>query len=526
MKLGLKLFSLPMLILAIAISVLFNIDRYDDSFIKASIHVIFQASLIYGLLAISQRWLLIRMIIAFAIVTSLFIQLTYGAPLSVGVVMSVFNSSLSESLSFIQFNLSTFLMLFVFLLGMILFNLPTRKSFNAALVIIGLSYLVMPSLVSSQALLSSLDYTSYRETGLARGHSELFTSVEYIVHKNMSLRFPPLSSLRGITDTISFMSQQAELSSTWTEVSSDGSSRLLVIGIGESLRADNLGIYGYTRNTTPKLSKLLDSLNIYRHAYAAGTNTWSSIPAALTMTGARPDLSKSVVNLAKDAGYETFWFSNQAKYSEFDFSVSSIAEQADHVYFSSNEKAGLEYDSILVSKLLETLKGSKSARKRLIILNFYGSHANFSDRYPSEYSYFNGDNLRLDLYDNSVLYTDFIQSEVINIVSKYGGKYLFFADHGLGHPEGNIPFKHDVRNNPNIDSIKVPLFTHPKTKMNIKSDEVVSLYYFECIFSEWAGISAAELRNGYCNNALNKNEITFVDANLLLHEISLSEYKN
>jgi len=520
-KLELKLLFLPILILVI--SVLLNLDKFEVSFIKAMIHVLFQTSLTYGLIAIFQRWLLIRIMIAFVIAVGFFIQLTYDAPLSVSVIMSVLNSSPSESLSFVQFNLFTFLMAFVFLLGMIFLYLPQKSSVNAVFLAVGLSYLVIPSLTSSQELYSSPNYTHYLKTGMARGHSELFTSVEYIVQEDIARRFPLLRSLRGITDTITLMSLQHELSSTWTEVSSEGSPELLVIGIGESLRKDNLGIYGYTRNTTPRLLKLSDNLNVYRHAYAAGTNTWGSIPATLTLAGAgaRPDFSKSIINLAKDAGYETFWFSNQARYSHWDFSVSSIAEQADHVYFSSDEEAGLEYDSILVSKLLETLKDSKETKKRLIILNYYGSHMKFSDRYPSEYSYFNGDNSLLDQYDNSVLYTDFIQSEVIKVVSKYNGKYLFFADHGLGDPEGDIPLKHDVRSNPNIDSIKVPLLTYPKTKMNIKTDEVVSLFYFECIFSEWAGISAAELRNGYCNNALNKKEISFLDSNLLRHEVSL-----
>jgi len=519
-----KLFFQPILILII--SFLFNIDKYDDSFIRASVHVILQAVFIYGLISLFHRWILIRIIISIFIVFTLFIQLTYDAPLSVSVVMSIMNSSPSESLSFIQFNLFTFLMSFVFLLGMIFLYLPLQLSVNVVFVTIGLSYLLIPTLVSSEALLSSDDYKkSYLKTGLARGHSELFTSVEYLIQDMSHRRFPPLRSLRGMTDTISLMSKQAELSSTWGEVSSlVDSPELLVIGIGESLRADNLGIYGYARNTTPKLSKLSGSLDIYMHAYSAGVNTWSSIPAALTKAGASPNLSKSIINLAKDAGYETFWFSNQAQYSHWDFSVSSIAKQADHVYFSSDEDAGLEYDSILVSKLLETLKGPASTKKRLIILHYYGSHMRFSDRYPAEYSYFNGGDVNLDQYDNSVLYTDFIQSEVIEIVSRYGGKYLFFADHGLGHPEGDIPLKHDARHNPNIDSVKVPFLTYPKAKMSIKVDEAVSLYYFECIFSEWAEISAEELRNGYCNSVLNKKKISFVDSNLMLHEVSLSEY--
>lgn len=524
-KLSLKLFLLPIIILIV--SVLLNINLYGHSIIVLSFHSVFQAMLIYGVIALTQRWFLIRVIIVFFVISSFFIELTYKAPLSVGVLMNIFNTSPSESISFIQFNLFSFLISFIFFLGMIFLYLPKKPLINSMLVFISISYVIIPTLASGHTLFSTPYYKHYLKTGLARGYSESFTSIEYIIQL-LSWRFIPLSNLRGISDTIKIISQQRDSSSTWTEVFSDGSPKLLVIGIGESLRADNLGIYGYTRNTTPILAKFANSLNIYKHTYAAGTNTWSSIPAALTKVGAGaiPDLSKSILNLAKEAGYETYWFSNQTKYSKWDFSVTSIAEQADHVYFSSDEKGGAKFDFILVDKLIETLKESKATDRRLIILNYYGSHMRFNDRYPSEFTYFSGGNLLLDQYDNSVLYTDFIQSKIINITSKYKGKYLFFADHGLGNPAGDIPLKHDVRNNPSIDSIKVPFFTYPKTKMNIKVNETVSLYYFECIFSEWAQISAAELRNGYCNDVLSRKKISFIDSNLLLHEISPPDIHN
>ena len=96
----------------------------------------------------------------------------------------------------------------------------------------------------------------------------------------------------------------------------------------------------------------------------------------------------------------------------------------------------------------------------------------------------------------------------------------FFSDHGLGDPKGDIPLMHDVRDNPRLSSIKVPFFTSQNSNLELNTNKVVSLYYFECIFSLWSGISAAELtENNYCNKALNNKKITFVDSNLTLHTV-------
>ena len=513
-----KLFYLPTIILAEMI--LLNLDKYEYSFLKASIHVVLQSALVYGMLLISSKWMVLRTLISLFITSALYMQLTYGAELSVSIFMSILESSSGESLAFIASNLFPTLFAISCLVSMVCLYVPSTKIMTVGTLSVGLCYLIVPSVAFGHALYSTPKYENFLKSGLARGHSSWFSSVEYFI-EDLSYRFPPLSTIRGITDTISFIGAQQNMESTWTEVSLTGSSDLLVVGIGESLRADNMRVYGYKNETTPTLSNMLKSIDLYTRAYSAGTNTWSSVPSILTKAGAAPDFSKSIINLAKDAGYATFWLSNNTKHSQWDFSVSAIAEQADHVYFSSDHSPENQYDSILISKLAETLLGPSNGKRKLVILNFFGSHSNFIDRYPKDYSKFEGGNLKLDQYDNTVLYTDYIQGEIIKLVEKYGGKYLFFSDHGLMHPESDTPLIHDVRRDPDIDSIKVPFFVYPKTQLSIQVNEVISLYYFECIFSEWSGISASELENGYCEDAMDKQEVVFVDSNLHRHEVLL-----
>ncbi len=514
---NIKYFHLPILILFT--SILLNIPN-GNSIPSLLIHASLQTALIWGLLVSFNGNILLRLILAIILAIELFSRTAYGGSLSLSMVMSLLDATANEVYSTIKFNLYPCVLSLIFVSGMLFFKTVKRNTFSLYMLITGLVYLSLPLVINSPNFFSSQKFDNYIKTGLARGYSRTYTSVEFLIKEDLGLRFPPLNSLRGISDAANLLSLHINSDSSWTEVNTkDSSPKILVLGIGESLRAENMGLYGYHRKTTPYLSKLQHNITVYEEAYAAGTNTWSALPAALTKVSGTPDLSKSIINLAKDAGYTTFWFSNHARFSKWDFSVSSIAAQADNVHFVSQEKAGLSYDASLIPILEDILASNVNEEKLFIVLHFYGSHMSFIDRYPPEFANFNSTNISLDEYDNSILYTDFVQKEVLQMVSKYGGEYLFFADHGLGDPKGAIPLKHDVRDEPSLSSIRVPFFTSHNSNLILNREKAHSLYYFECIFSLWSGISAAELeKDDYCNETLNKHEITFVDSNLVLQQ--------
>ncbi len=510
---------LPALILLV--SILFNLEKIDENLWKFPAHVILQSLFLYGVLGLANYWAPFRIAIAFLISLFLFIDMSYGAPLSITIVMSAVNTSPSEAWAFLQFNLIEVVFSILIFIGLSFSWITSDWRFISAFSITGMIYLTIPTLSNLEEFLSSKHYKAHQESGLARGHPEWFTKIEYLVDKDMSRRLPLLASVRGLTDSISFMLKDVNLESSWTGVRlKTPAEDILVIGIGESLRAGNMTIYGYERDTTPILSGLKKNqvIDIFKHVYAAGTNTWTAIPAALTMSGrdgGRADLSKSIVNLARDAGYKVYWISNQPKYSQWDFSVSAIAEQANETRFFSESMDNVGNDAVLLSELQEILK-SKDKKKILVLLHFYGSHMNFSDRYPKEFEFFSGRNGQLDQYDNSILYSDYLQGKVINLMQKYGGKYLFFSDHGLIAPGSRMSLKHDIREVPDLDSLWVPMIAYPTDSLDISVNRSISLYYFECIFSKWSGITANELET-YCDHVMNMDEILFLDSRLILH---------
>ncbi|WND02754.1 phosphoethanolamine transferase [Temperatibacter marinus] len=514
-----KLLILPLTILTYCI--LINLAKFDASIVKGLIHIAFQSCLLLGLFTLVKRKG-IRLTLALVLSAELFTQLTYQSSLSVSLIMSLLNTSLGEVISFISYNSLQILTIGLFLFSITAAPSQQRQSISYLLTFVGILYVFMPLGISSNNLFSSDHYKSYLKTGMARGFSERYTKIEYAIHEDIGGRLPAIKSIRGIMDSLVLFSRQVNIESSWSHVTSSRNGKdLLVIGIGEALRADNLGIYGYSRQTTPLLSQRINTLDLFKNTYAAGTNTWSSIPAILTKMNQTPDLSKSIINLAKDAGYTTYWISNHAKVSRWDFSVSALAGQADHSFFFSTDEGGEVYDEALLKTLKTMLV--KRDDKSLFILHFYGSHMSFEDRYPKNFSKFRGENSSLDRYDNSILYTDYVQDKIIDLVAAEKGKYLFFADHGLTSPEGKIPLRHDVRKSPDPNSLKVPFFTFPKEEFltSLHEKEAISLYYFECIFSRWAAITAPDLQaNKHCETKSGDQDIQFLDSNLKLHTIS------
>lgn len=507
----------------LAVSGALSLDKLSASLVKGSIHVLLLAILIYAILRCLSFFKPLQFIVALFIGIELFVQLTYQSSLSISIVMSVINAPLGESASFASTYLVEALLavLLVLFMGTAQFTGGRLVGFTTASV--GFAYLLIPLLIQMPGVYKNAFYEDYLNKGTSRGNSKTFSTIEYTFHK-LSLRFPPFESLIAIVDSVKLLTMQVNSETSWTGVNvSKQAPDLLVIGIGESLRAGNMGIYGYDRETTPKLNALQSSLTVFDQVYAAGSNTWSSIPAILTKTKSLPDLSKSIIHLANDAGYETYWLSNQAEFGQWDFSITSLANQAQTTYFTSQDEGGSQLDEALYSQLEKAI--NLNTNKKLIILHFYGSHMNFEDRYSEEFSVFDSGAPDLDHYDNSVLYTDYLQEQFIQLVQSKGGEYMFFSDHGLGKPNGEMSLKHDVRIPPNLDSLQVPLLmtgsleSLANQEIVIDSNRPFSLFYFECLFSAWSGISANELeREEYCANSLSNQDMIYLDANMSLRK--------
>ena len=208
--------------------------------------------------------------------------------------------------------------------------------------------------------------------------------------------------------------------------------------IGEAARAMNWQLYGYTRETNPRLSEV-DGLVVFRDMLTQSNTTHKSVPMILSSVapGEHEELfrRKGLPALFNEAGFDTWFISNQSRQGAM---IDHLAQDARHQIYIRSPRQDMQ----LLDEMRRAIDRSPE-RRILIILHCYGSHFSYHQRYPREFAQFKPDNdvaissqhreMLVNAYDNSILYTDYVLSEIINYLSSLGNTssaLLYCADHG------------------------------------------------------------------------------------------------
>ena len=147
---------------------------------------------------------------------------------------------------------------------------------------------------------------------------------------------------------------------------------------------------------------------------------------------------KSFISAFKEAGFYTAFFSNQKRnrsYTEY------FGNEADKCEYISDDATIQPYDIELIN-LLEKEIADTTHTKKLIVLHSYGSHFNYSERYPREAAFFTPDNKTdanrehrpelINAYDNTIRYIDSCLHSAISALEKSGtaSALIYASDHG------------------------------------------------------------------------------------------------
>ncbi|KPD03562.1 phosphoethanolamine transferase CptA [Moellerella wisconsensis] len=257
-------------------------------------------------------------------------------------------------------------------------------------------------------------------------------------------------------------------------------SETLVLVIGESTSRDRMSLYGYARQTTPELDKLKSdypqNLTAFTDVVTPRPYTIETLQQTLTFADQlEPDLYQtrpSLMNIMKQAGFKTFWITNQQTMTERNTMLTAFSRQTDKQYYLNNDMAqsSRSYDDAVFAPFKEAL--ADPAERKFIVVHLLGTHMKYQFRYPPEKEIFtgkdnavpanlSGENLDdYNAYDNAQHYNDYIVSSLIKDFdnTKDNGFLVYFSDHGeevfdtephktLGRNEGsptkpmyNIPF--------------------------------------------------------------------------------------
>jgi len=232
--------------------------------------------------------------------------------------------------------------------------------------------------------------------------------------------------------------------------SSGDKPRTLVLVLGESTTRQHMHLYGYNRDTTPNLDALAASdkgLTVFRNVVSPRPYTIEVMQQILTFGDEQnPDrflTDPSLINLMKQAGYKTFWITNQQTMSKRNTMLTTFSQQTDEPVYLNNQRNqnAAQYDDVVFAPFEKALQDP--APNKFIIVHLLGTHMDYEYRYPPEYRRFNDrqgvpaqlSSSQVDTYneyDNAVLYNDFVVSDLIKrySASTPNGFLLYLSDHG------------------------------------------------------------------------------------------------
>ncbi|GIU31362.1 phosphoethanolamine transferase [Shewanella sp. MBTL60-007] len=222
---------------------------------------------------------------------------------------------------------------------------------------------------------------------------------------------------------------------------------LVVLVVGETARAANYAYYGYDRSTNAFTKD--QGLVTFKDTHSCGTATAVSLPCMFSRmdrdnyNSRREKAQDNAIDVLNHAGIQLEWLDN-------DSGCKGVCQNIENITIDHNSDPKLCngeycYDQVLLNELDKRLKSIKR-QDTLLVLHIIGSHGpTYYLRYPEQYRHFVPDCQRSDIqncsheelvntYDNTILYTDYILSQVVKKLEAEHGQFdtamLYLSDHG------------------------------------------------------------------------------------------------
>lgn len=232
----------------------------------------------------------------------------------------------------------------------------------------------------------------------------------------------------------------------------------IIFVLGESVRADNLSLNGYYRNTNPLLSKQKNLIS-FKNVFTPYTFTAQSLPQILTDKSIdnkqENDEYTSLFSVLNKASFSTEWLGNQFLEKNY----RNIVHTNDSVIIIDKFHSVLSFKKEKDLSLLDYFSLDESViGNKISTLHMIGSHWYYNSRIDSSFMHFKpvtsskylGSSTKTEMinsYDNTILYLDNFLNALIKKLKKSSKKtiLIYLSDHGetLGengkwlHAQGN-----------------------------------------------------------------------------------------
>lgn len=265
---------------------------------------------------IAKLFILLLTVLAFILqpVTSLFGSLDINIIAAIKYTNTKEALEMMESFSLIDF----FIMLIIATLGITVFKLidtvNTKNKPAIAAAVISLSVIMYKPIFSSK-------------------HNGYMDAIHY----------PPIRlfvSIKNSIDTIATEERafaiQKQLSSDFSPAVTNRKYNTYILVIGESVRRDHMGVYGFPVNNTPFLSSV--NATTFDNYVSSSFSTALSLTHSLILSkDGKPEFNNNIIRLAKLSGLHTYWLSKQSIFGINDSPVAIIGKDADYTNFINSK---------------------------------------------------------------------------------------------------------------------------------------------------------------------------------------------
>ena len=236
---------------------------------------------------------------------------------------------------------------------------------------------------------------------------------------------------------------------------------LMVMVVGETARADHIGLNGYARDTTPRLAS--EGVASLRNVWSCGTNTAASVPCMFSNLGReafenRPANTEGLADVLQRAGYAVLWLDNQAG------GCKGVCDRVPKVDYRALQAAAPElcqgdecFDEVMLRGLDERiarLPAERRARGVVVFMHQMGSHGPaYYLRSPARFKRFTPECTTnalqqcareqvVNAYDNTIAYTDHFLASTIDWLqtreAQWAPALVYVSDHGESLGENNL----------------------------------------------------------------------------------------
>lgn len=229
---------------------------------------------------------------------------------------------------------------------------------------------------------------------------------------------------------------------------------LVIFVLGETARSMNFKDNGYSKDTQPYTKNL--GLISFKNVSSCGTYTALSVPCMFSnmeridYSKARANAQDNALDIIAKSGTETLWIDN-------DGGDKGVAKKTPLINIDPTENDDLCngetcFDEVMLKHANTFIQADD--KNKLIVLHTIGSHGpTYFQRFPVEKAKFAPWCNRKDIeqctdqeitnvYDNTLVYTDYFLSQVVATLKKYSSQYnvamMYMSDHGESLGESGL----------------------------------------------------------------------------------------